>query len=374
VVIFTIHQPSSDIFEMFDRYMVLSKGKFIYQGPGKETVDYFTSIGYQCPDYSNPADYIMDIAHSYSPDAPKLDQLFLMYDQKLKPVADQEIIHGEVSIIKETQKESRFWYEMKEVSRRGALNFRRNPILFKSRVAQTVFMAFLVCSLYFQLDGNVQNPRSVYNREGGLFFLTVSQFMGSLLSVLLTFPAERAVFLKEQNANMYSVSAYFFGRSATELPFITVFPFIFSCIVYWICAFNNENPAKFFIFALFMVLQSVAGNAIGLMAGCLFNDPRVATGVAPMAMMPLMVFSGFYINTGQMPVWLAWIKYISPFFYSLQGLIRNEFYDSAFGSAPIVLLGFEISIGMCILYHIIIGLGFRTMALINLKLLVRRLQ
>jgi len=37
-VIFTIHQPSSDIFMMFDRLFILAQGKFIYQGPTRDGV------------------------------------------------------------------------------------------------------------------------------------------------------------------------------------------------------------------------------------------------------------------------------------------------------------------------------------------------
>jgi len=55
-IIFTIHQPSSDIFFMFDNLMLLAQGKFIYQGSCVKAVDYIASIGYPCPEYSNPAD------------------------------------------------------------------------------------------------------------------------------------------------------------------------------------------------------------------------------------------------------------------------------------------------------------------------------
>ena len=58
-VISTIHQPNSDIFEMFDRLMLLARGKIIYFNKASLAVDYFAGIGHQCPDLSNPADYFM---------------------------------------------------------------------------------------------------------------------------------------------------------------------------------------------------------------------------------------------------------------------------------------------------------------------------
>ena len=60
-VISTIHQPNSDIFEMFDRLMLLAQGKIIYFNEARLSVDYFASIGQRCPELSNPADYFMSM-------------------------------------------------------------------------------------------------------------------------------------------------------------------------------------------------------------------------------------------------------------------------------------------------------------------------
>ncbi len=43
-VVSTIHQPNSDIFEMFDRLMLLARGKIIYFNEARLAVDYFSSI------------------------------------------------------------------------------------------------------------------------------------------------------------------------------------------------------------------------------------------------------------------------------------------------------------------------------------------
>ena len=45
-VISTIHQPNSDIFEMFDRLMLLARGKIIYFNKASLAVDYFSGIGF----------------------------------------------------------------------------------------------------------------------------------------------------------------------------------------------------------------------------------------------------------------------------------------------------------------------------------------
>lgn len=60
-VISTIHQPNSDIFEQFDRLVLLAKGKIIYFNKANLSVEYFGSIGYQCPELSNPCDFFMSM-------------------------------------------------------------------------------------------------------------------------------------------------------------------------------------------------------------------------------------------------------------------------------------------------------------------------
>ena len=59
-VITTIHQPSSEIFQMVDELCLLAKGKVAYFGPRENVIEYFGNLGYRCPQYTNPADYIVN--------------------------------------------------------------------------------------------------------------------------------------------------------------------------------------------------------------------------------------------------------------------------------------------------------------------------
>ncbi|KAK4447596.1 hypothetical protein QBC34DRAFT_409083 [Podospora aff. communis PSN243] len=61
-VIFTIHQPRSNIVALFDRLILLAKGKTVYSGPLHQCQDYFEHIGYSCPPGFNIADYLVDLS------------------------------------------------------------------------------------------------------------------------------------------------------------------------------------------------------------------------------------------------------------------------------------------------------------------------
>ena len=59
VVLFTIHQPSSDIFGMFDRLILLHQGRLMYTGPAKNVQEDFARLGYPVAVHYNPADWIL---------------------------------------------------------------------------------------------------------------------------------------------------------------------------------------------------------------------------------------------------------------------------------------------------------------------------
>ena len=60
----TIHQPSYEIFEMFDGLLLMIEGGIVYQGPANKAVHYFDSeFGLRCPSLMNPADFLVQSLH-----------------------------------------------------------------------------------------------------------------------------------------------------------------------------------------------------------------------------------------------------------------------------------------------------------------------
>jgi ABC-type multidrug transport system ATPase subunit len=62
-VVATIHQPSSEVFALFDLLMLLRDGRVVYYGRREDAVDYFAAFGedFRCPVYTNPADFFIRI-------------------------------------------------------------------------------------------------------------------------------------------------------------------------------------------------------------------------------------------------------------------------------------------------------------------------
>lgn len=93
-----------------------------------------------------------------------------------------------------------------------------------------------------QLAGGIQNI------NGALFFASMVMGFSAVQNIILLFPSERAVFLREVNNNMYTVSAYFFGKIVSELPTSFIIPFIFSLVIYWAIGFATSFWYNFPLF------------------------------------------------------------------------------------------------------------------------------
>jgi ABC-type multidrug transport system ATPase subunit len=63
-------QPNSDIFRLFDQVMLLVTGRVVYYGPAATAVNYFAALGYECPQYANPADFFLSLCNESDDESP----------------------------------------------------------------------------------------------------------------------------------------------------------------------------------------------------------------------------------------------------------------------------------------------------------------
>ncbi|KAK0137187.1 ATP-binding cassette sub-family G member 8 [Merluccius polli] len=61
LVLLSVHQPRSDIFQLLDLVVLLSSGSAVYCGTARDMVPYFTALGHPCPRYCNPSDFYVDL-------------------------------------------------------------------------------------------------------------------------------------------------------------------------------------------------------------------------------------------------------------------------------------------------------------------------
>lgn len=60
IVLFSIHQPTSDIFYLFTNIILMSAGRIIFHGTVQEAQTLFNNIGLHCPPLYNPAEFYVN--------------------------------------------------------------------------------------------------------------------------------------------------------------------------------------------------------------------------------------------------------------------------------------------------------------------------
>ncbi|CEP61749.1 putative ATP-dependent permease ADP1 LALA0_S03e10088g [Lachancea lanzarotensis] len=60
-LVLSIHQPRSNIYNSFDKLILLSQGELVYSGVAREVSDFLRNNGYECPSDYNIADFLIDI-------------------------------------------------------------------------------------------------------------------------------------------------------------------------------------------------------------------------------------------------------------------------------------------------------------------------
>jgi len=147
----------------------------------------------------------------------------------------------------------------------------------------------------------------IQNKIGVLFLSGMAMFMKSLNGVLLSFPSEREVFLKEENSKYYTTIAYLTGRLSLEYLQISIYPFINAVFVYFMVDLNQDKAEYFFYYLLILIILSWIGNSLGLICGTVFTNPRTSTALQPIFKLPFILFSGFYKNRNDYASWIGWI-------------------------------------------------------------------
>lgn len=64
IVIFTIHQPSSEIFDLIDKLLIVSEGRAVYFGNKNKIGPFFEYAGRPIPEFYNPFEHMIEFSNS----------------------------------------------------------------------------------------------------------------------------------------------------------------------------------------------------------------------------------------------------------------------------------------------------------------------
>ena len=95
-----------------------------------------------------------------------------------------------------------------------------------------------------------------------------------------------------------------------------------SSIITYFCVGFEGN---FGIFYLVIYVLAMTSTALGVLLGSSAEDPSTAIELLPGAIMPQILFAGFFVPPHLIPDWLAWIRFTCPLTYAVRIALVNEF-------------------------------------------------
>lgn len=330
-VLCTIHQPSSEIFAVFDKAMVLAKGGVVYNGPVRSIPEVLSAKGFPMPALTNPADYVMVLAQTRTEEElPRYNQ-DMDEDARMRSSAgrDESRLDGDTPFTKE--RASSGWTQLHHLSVREWKNLGRDKGALIGRFGITLFLNVLFGWIFFDAANPNNAKYTTYSHFGALTNIFISALFGASQPPLLTFPLERVVFLREYSTHTYSSSPYFFSKLMVEIPLY----FVGACLIIAIVYNMESMQGSWIILILEIFLLQVVSASYAFLIGAAVNNVKQAQELAPLIFVPQLLFTGFFVSISQIPPSIQWVQYLCSLKYGLNlGMITELGGNRCQGSNP----------------------------------------
>lgn len=349
IVLVTIHQPTSKIFQMFSKALLLDKGgKLVFFGTPHEMLEYFASAEHEqqfgtelggCPACGTTRpEFIFDVletplrdlsgdiiyeenlegqlipARRFSPDywRDKYESFRLLQDMRQVAVRKQAPAALPPAPVKRSDaiRGRDEWTQFRTLLKRAFISkMRIRGNLLTTIVEAPLLAALIGVVLRYSPNGNAYDFASAYHIPTYLFLsLTVAMFLG-LTNSCDDIIRDRIVLQRERNLNV-RLPYYIFGKASTLALFAGLQCALFVLIGNAIL----EIRGMFWPHFLFNFITALGGIAIGLFISSLVEDGKTAANLVPLILIPNIILGGALIKYEDMNRDLDLIYRVQRFF------------------------------------------------------------
>jgi len=321
IVVASIHQPSSQVFYNFDRLLILSGGCTAYFGRAEEALDYFAALGLTMPRAMNPADYLLEIVNGDFNDKDSVQELLEAWEAAPgDPIDTDRSNESEVLLFAGSSRCS--LHRVRWLVWRAVACYCRDPGLYLLRFALYLFMSIFLGLTYMEVSRDQADIDDLFFNI--IWAVAFFSYMGMI--ALPAFMDEREVICKEIANGTYLLGEYVISTAAVQLPVVFCCACIASIGPYWICNSGiNPSLTAYFEFLTVFAMHLFVVESLAIFVASMIPYLVISLVVFNAVLSQFFVFNGFFISVGNMPVFLVWIYYLSPFSYTTQALMKIVF-------------------------------------------------
>ncbi|KAK9306512.1 hypothetical protein QLX08_002881 [Tetragonisca angustula] len=256
IVICSLHQPASGLLEIFHEVLLLSGGRVAFQGSSIDATNFFDSLELRCPPTFNNAEFFV----------------------------------SQLSIVRGKEAES-----------------------YKK------FIGLLISLPYMNITGQALDQGSIQNMQGLLYLVVVETVFTFNYAVFYTFPRELPLLLRDIASGLYGPTPYYISKVIVLIPGAIIQPLLYSAFIFAITGLRG-GLLGFVYFALPVVVCAISASALGLFLSASFQSVDTASLFSvPLDFLGLM-FCGIYLHLDHLAPGIAWLKYLSQFYYGLEAV------------------------------------------------------
>jgi ABC-type multidrug transport system permease subunit len=332
IIIVTIHQPSSKLFQMFHKAILLDKGgRLVFFGTPTEMLRYFAEAEHQhqfgadlgaCPSCGTTRpEFIFDVletplrdlsgdviyeennrgqlvaARRYSPEfwRDKYEAFRLIQDVKQVSLRKEPVTPAPQGPEQKRKRQKIRWRDeltqFRTLLKRAFISKLRNRGNLVITVGVAPVLAFLIASLLRYSDSGTYDFASAYHIPTFLFLtLIVAMFLG-LTNSADDIIRDRVVLQRERNLNV-RLPYYVFAKTISLGVFALVQCLLFVLIGNYIL----EIRGMFWIYLGIVFMTAMGGIALGLVISSLVADPKTAANIVPLVLIPQIIMGGALIK------------------------------------------------------------------------------
>jgi len=334
IVLVTLHQPTSKLFQMFSKALLLDKGgRLVFYGTPVEMLSYFAQAEHQqhfgtelgsCPACGTTRpEFIFDVLETplrdlsgdiifeennngqlvpsrrFSPEywRDKYESYRLIQDVRQVSLRQQPVAPLPAAPL-QTREPVRWreeWMQLKTLLRRAFKSKMRN----RANLLTTIVAAPLLATL---IGGVLRYSESGHYDFASAYYIPTYLFLGLIVAMFLGLTnsaddiiRDRVILQRERNLNV-RLPYYIFSKSLSLAVFAAIQCMLFILIGDAIL----QVRGMFWIYFEFMFITAVTAIALGLLVSSLVADAKTAANIVPLVLIPNIILGGALIKYDEM--------------------------------------------------------------------------
>ena len=334
----TIHQPSPEVFALFDRLVLLCAGRIIYSGLVTDVVTYFTSNSLQYParPRQNPAEYVIDVAggkvlpnNATSPRSDlELEALFKTSSLFIPP--SPILALDSVENFSNKKSYLYFFSQVSMLLHRGIKSAVRDRTNLLYTLAKNLWLGLLIGFVFRGIAGTLDEP---FYESDGSSSADLSEFTGLLYFLLVYIwlsngqiipqcVSASKLYSRELASFAYEPSAYWISVVLVEIPFMLLFNTVFTVLVYMMCSFPDSG-SYFMFFWLMLALANLFAMLFAQFLAFSTGSSLLAFAIYPVVFYVLGMFSSYTIHISELAPGFQWVCEVTFVRWAYQVALHN---------------------------------------------------